>query len=107
MPTLRLDVHLLGTRVLLAKGPSWLMSPFSWYPQEHLGPLSIHGPCAARLQVLEQIPESADFVLLGEASHGTHEFYQLRADITKLLIQERGFNAVATEAGNPEQCLSC
>ena len=49
--------------------------------------------------MLQQIPESADFVLLGEASHGTHEFYQLRGDVTKLLIQERGFNAVATEAG--------
>ena len=56
----------------------------------------------AHLQVLEQIPESADFVLLGEASHGTHEFYQLRGDVTKLLIQERGFNAVATEAGKPQ-----
>jgi erythromycin esterase-like protein len=52
--------------------------------------------------VLEQIPESADFVLLGEASHGTHEFYQLRGDVTKLLIQERGFNAVATEADFPD-----
>jgi hypothetical protein len=30
------------------------------------------------------------FVLLGEASHGTHEFYQTRAEITKRLITERG-----------------
>lgn len=51
------------------------------------------------IQVAAQIPESADWVLFGEASHGTHEFYQLRADVTKLLIEQRGFNAVATEAG--------
>ena len=35
----------------------------------------------------------ARFVLLGEASHGTHEFYRERALITKRLIYQRGFNA--------------
>jgi len=47
----------------------------------------------------------AHFVLIGEASHGTHEFYQERASITKRLITEKGFTAVAVEAdhvpGNP------
>jgi erythromycin esterase-like protein len=42
------------------------------------------------------------FVLLGEASHGTHEFYRVRAQITKLLIAEKGFNAVAVEADWPD-----
>src|SRR5438874_1591572 len=42
------------------------------------------------------------FVLIGEASHGTHEFYRLRAQITKHLITERGFNAVAVEADWPD-----
>src|SRR5204862_324439 len=37
----------------------------------------------------------ARIVLIGEASHGTHEFYRERADITKRLIRERGFAAVA------------
>jgi erythromycin esterase-like protein len=32
----------------------------------------------------------ARFVLLGEASHGTHEFYRIRAQISKLLIEQRG-----------------
>ena len=41
-------------------------------------------------------------VLLGEASHGTHEFYRERARITKRLIQEKGFNAVAVEADWPD-----
>jgi erythromycin esterase-like protein len=40
----------------------------------------------------------ARFVLIGEASHGTHEFYRERAQITKRLITEFGFNAVAFEA---------
>ncbi len=44
----------------------------------------------------------ARFVLIGEASHGTHEFYRLRAQITKRLIAENGFNAVAVEADWPD-----
>jgi erythromycin esterase-like protein len=41
-------------------------------------------------------------VLLGEASHGTHEFYRERAEITKRLIAEAGFTAVAVEADWPD-----
>jgi erythromycin esterase-like protein len=44
----------------------------------------------------------ARFVLLGEASHGTHEFYRRRAQITKRLIVEKGFHAVAIEADWPD-----
>ncbi|HUB59007.1 MAG TPA: erythromycin esterase family protein [Candidatus Micrarchaeia archaeon] len=44
----------------------------------------------------------ARFVLIGEASHGTHEFYRLRAQITKRLIAEKEFNAVAVEADWPD-----
>jgi erythromycin esterase-like protein len=44
----------------------------------------------------------ARFVLLGEASHGTHEFYRERAQITKRLIMEKGFNAVAIEGDWPD-----
>jgi erythromycin esterase-like protein len=44
----------------------------------------------------------ARFVLLGEASHGTEEFYRHRAEITKLLIERRGFAAVAAEADWPD-----
>ena len=42
------------------------------------------------------------FALLGEASHGTHEFYSERAEITKRLIKEKGFTAVAVEADWPD-----
>src|SRR5688572_20937783 len=44
----------------------------------------------------------ARFVLLGEASHGTHEFYDVRARITQRLITEHGFSAVAVEADWPD-----
>ena len=44
----------------------------------------------------------ARFVLIGEASHGTHEFYRERARITRRLIDERGFMAVAVEADWPD-----
>jgi len=44
----------------------------------------------------------ARLVLLGEASHGTHEFYRERAEITKRLLTEKGFMAVAVEADWPD-----
>src|SRR5687767_1369240 len=44
----------------------------------------------------------ASLVLIGEASHGTHEFYRQRAQITQRLIEEKGFNAVAVEADWPD-----
>jgi erythromycin esterase-like protein len=40
-------------------------------------------------------------VLIGEASHGTHEFYETRAELTKRLIAEKGFRAIAVEADWP------
>src|SRR3981081_3480221 len=45
---------------------------------------------------------NARLVLLGEASHGTHEFYHERAQITQRLIKEKGFTAVAVEADWPD-----
>lgn len=44
----------------------------------------------------------ARFALIGEASHGTHEFYKYRAEITKRLIEEKEFSAVAVEADFPD-----
>jgi erythromycin esterase-like protein/predicted phosphoribosyltransferase len=54
-----------------------------------------HAPLLERLG-------AAEIVLLGEATHGTHEFYRERAAITQRLIEERGFNAVAVEADWPD-----
>ena len=44
----------------------------------------------------------ARFVLIGEGSHGTHKFYRIRAEITKRLVREKGFHAVAVEADWPD-----
>lgn len=44
----------------------------------------------------------ASLVLIGEASHGTHEFYRTRAELTKALITRKGFNVVAVEADWPD-----
>lgn len=44
----------------------------------------------------------ATYVLLGEASHGTREFYRARAEITKRLIAEERFTLVAVEADWPD-----
>jgi len=43
--------------------------------------------------------------MIGEASHGTQEFYHHRAEISKLLIKEKGFNAIFLEADWPDTHL--
>ena len=62
-------------------------------------PLDDSGQAYDRL--LEKIGD-ARFVLLGEATHGTHEFYRERAAITERLILQKGFDAVAVEADWPD-----
>ncbi|WP_298291016.1 erythromycin esterase family protein [Thiomonas sp.] len=54
------------------------------------------------LDTLLDMAASRRFVLLGEATHGTQEFYRMRAQITRRLITELGFDAVAVEADWPD-----
>ena len=51
--------------------------------------------------LLERIGD-ARFVLLGEASHGTHEYYTWRTRISKRLIKEKGFSFIAVEGDWPD-----
>lgn len=51
--------------------------------------------------LLERIGESK-CVMLGEASHGTHEYYTWRTEISKRLILEKGFNFIAVEGDWPD-----
>jgi erythromycin esterase-like protein len=44
----------------------------------------------------------AQVVMIGEASHGTQEFYEARAELTKALITRKDFNLVAVEADWPD-----
>ena len=48
-------------------------------------------------QVLSDLIGDARIVLLGEASHGTLEFYQTRMALSQYLIKEKGFQAIAIE----------
>ena len=53
-------------------------------------------------QKVAELAGDAEFALLGEASHGTYEFYAHRANTTKKLILESGYRAVAVEADWPD-----
>lgn len=62
----------------------------------------LDGPESAALALLADGFGDAEVVLLGEATHGTSEFYRARAAITRRLIEEHGFNIVAVEADWPD-----
>jgi len=51
--------------------------------------------------LIERIGDSR-IVMLGEASHGTHEYYTWRSIITRRLIEEKGFNFIAVEGDWPD-----
>jgi erythromycin esterase len=53
--------------------------------------------------LIEQMgKDNVQYALLGEASHGTSEFYSWRAEITKRLIKDRGFSFIAVEGDWPD-----
>lgn len=62
------------------------------YPMESKSDLS---------HLLEKIGD-AEIVMLGESSHGTHEYYTWRTYLTQRLIDEKGFNFVAVEGDWPD-----
>jgi erythromycin esterase-like protein len=61
-------------------------------------PLSESGDYSSLLKAIGD----SRFVMIGEASHGTHEFYQTRIEITQQLIKHKGFMAVAIEGDWPD-----
>jgi erythromycin esterase-like protein len=67
----------------------------------HKAVLSLTGEARDYDHLIDAIGESR-WVLIGEASHGTQDFYQERAEITKCLITEKGFTAVCAEADWPD-----
>jgi erythromycin esterase-like protein len=56
----------------------------------------------ANYSALLDLIGNAQIVLIGEATHGTHEFYQVRAELTKQLIMHKNFNFVAIEGNWPD-----
>jgi len=67
-----------------------------------LAPNSVRNSSAQNYAKLLAAVGDAEVVMIGEASHGTKEFYQQRAEITKQLIIQKGFTFVAAEADWPD-----
>jgi erythromycin esterase-like protein len=65
------------------------------------GAHAFDGTDGAVAPLLERIAD-ARLVLIGEASHGTHEFYRIRAGLTRALIARKGFTQVMVEADWPD-----
>jgi erythromycin esterase-like protein/predicted phosphoribosyltransferase len=85
-------------RELLRRAPP---PPVAVSPAPKGGVHQLSGTVTDYDELLERAADKR-YVLLGEASHGTDEFYRERAEITKRLIAEAGFNAVAVEADWPD-----
>src|SRR5690606_34487839 len=62
-------------------------------------PLNLRNP---KFEPLVEKIKDKSIVLIGESTHGTHEFYTLRAQITQKLIEDHGFTAVAIEGDWPD-----
>src|SRR5690349_2543916 len=54
------------------------------------------------LEILLDRADAARVVMIGEATHGTHEFYAWRSALTRRLIEERGYSFVAVEGDWPD-----
>lgn len=82
------------------------MNPFSTRHDRLLEQLRPHlrrlGGRAAEDVELVGMLARAKLALLGEATHGTHEFYAERAELTRRLITAHGYNAVVVEADWPD-----
>lgn len=74
-------------------------------PEDIVSEIRRHShPChsPADLQPLFDRIGDARIVMLGEASHGTHEYYTMRTQISKRLIEEKGFSFIAVEGDWPD-----
>ena len=63
-------------------------------------------PSEDGLSPLLDLIGDARLVLIGESSHGTEEFYRIRANLTSALIRTKQFNVVAVEADWPDAIIS-
>ncbi|NVD43508.1 protein-L-isoaspartate(D-aspartate) O-methyltransferase [Qipengyuania atrilutea] len=82
-------------------------------PARDLSTLALIGQSCTPLPELTSQDFAASFdryankriVMLGESSHGTHEFYAARAAITQRLVERHGFDIVAVEADWPDAAV--
>lgn len=76
-------------------------APKSLVPSSLPGLSALEGEPNDYDEIMDRIGD-ARIVLLGEASHGTHEFYRERSRLTQRLVDEKGFTAIALEADWPD-----
>jgi erythromycin esterase len=69
---------------------------------QHIKEKGIEISHMADLNILVDKIGEARIVMLGEASHGTHEYYTWRSHITRKLIEKKGFNFIAVEGDWPD-----
>jgi protein-L-isoaspartate(D-aspartate) O-methyltransferase len=106
-------VPLIGKEGWESKDDAWQTRPPRVVQARPAISVSVPGLIAKYAEVFDKL-EDMDFepllrrirnarvVLIGEASHGTSEFYRVRARITQRLIDTKGFNIVAAEADWPD-----
>lgn len=63
---------------------------------KHIHPISEHQSNSYK-ELINLIPKNVQVVLIGEGTHGTQEFFEIRSDITRCLIEKYGFDAVLCE----------
>ncbi len=90
-------------RTLLNTPTTTVVSPAAESPALAVSAAAVDAPGGVPpADVLDELVGDARIVLIGESSHGTHDFYAARAEITKWLIEHKGFTAVAAEADWPD-----
>ncbi len=98
-------VPLIGAEGWQAEIPAPQFSPprVRTLSEQLAGEAEVFGEVAdAPLDALMNRIGDARVVLLGEATHGTSEFYRMRARITQALVERKGFDVVAVEADWPD-----
>lgn len=97
----------LSDQDVIHKLAAWETEVSGGPPDDALVPVLRHSiiPLTEDMQGYQPLIDAAEgkaFVLIGEATHGTAEFYRMRTDITRRLIVEKGFDAVAIEGDWPD-----
>ena len=84
------------------------MSPLGRGPSREAGVLAEIRSLAQPLETAQDLDPlvercaGARFVCVGEASHGTHEYYRWRALLSRRLIEEHGFTWIGVEGDWPD-----
>ncbi|MDH2429022.1 erythromycin esterase family protein [Sphaerisporangium sp. TRM90804] len=103
------EVTLADVLDLLRRAGPWPCAPTGGRPSGDVAAVAAEARVAREAEegapgreALFELVGDAQMVVIGGSSHGTHEFHAARARMTRALIEERGFNAVAAQAGWPD-----